>query len=185
MAMDCTGSTLFVGGQFLKASSSGGAYVAEDTLARFDLAAGTLDPWTVPAGTIPSGQKAYALAPTCSRLFVAYGGSNWASAMALDNGTTGNEVWRTTTTGNVQAIAFTGERVVIGGHFTRAGGTARLRIAALIPTTGAVDTTWNPGMDGNWGGPWAMAVEANHLWVGGEFKLVAGISQYYIARFTF
>jgi hypothetical protein len=32
-------------------------------------------------------------------------------------------------------------------------------------------------MDGNWGGPWAMAVEANHVWVGGEFKLVAGCSR--------
>jgi hypothetical protein len=30
-----------------------------------------------------------------------------------------------------------------------------------------------------------MVVQANHLCVGGEFKLVAGISQYYVARFTF
>jgi hypothetical protein len=186
MAMDCTGSTLIVGGQFQKASSSGASYTPEDTLARFDLTNGILDPWTVPAGTIESGQKAYALAPTCTRLFVGYGGHNWASAFALDNGTTGNEVWRATTNGNVQAIAYTGERVVIGGHFTSVmPHTSRARIAALNPATGAVDTTWNPGMEGNWGGPWTMVVEANHLWVGGEFKLVAGISQYYVARFTF
>ena len=58
------------------------------------------------------------MAPTCTRLFVAYGGQNRASAFALDNGNTGNEVWRRGTNGNVQAIAFTGGSVVIGGHFT-------------------------------------------------------------------
>lgn len=90
------------------------------------------------------------------------------------------------TNGNVQAIAFTGDRVIIGGHFVSVNpNTPRARIAALDPATGAVDPTWNPGMEGNWGGPWAMVVESNHLWVGGEFKLVAGISQYFLARFTF
>jgi hypothetical protein len=186
MKMDCTGSTLFVGGQFQRASNTGGPYVATDTIARFDLVNGTLQPWAVPLGTIIANQKAYAIAPTCTRLFVAYGGQNWASAFALDNGNTGNEVWRRGTNGNVQAIAYTGGSVVIGGHFTSVTpNTPRARIAALNPTTGVVDSTWNPGMDGNWGGPWAMAVEANHVWVGGEFKLVAGIAQFHLVRFTF
>jgi hypothetical protein len=185
MVPDCTGGTLFVGGQFLRASSSGMAYVPADTIARFDLVNGVLDPWTVPAGTIPSGQKAYAMTPTCTRLFVAYGGSNWASAFALDDGTTGNELWRRTTNGNVQAIAFTGERVVIGGHFEVIRGQSRPRIAALDPATGNLDMVWNPGITGQWGGPWSMLVEANHLWVGGQFTTVAGQAQYFLTRFTF
>jgi len=40
-------------------------------------------------------------------------------------------------------------------------------------------------IEGQWGGPWDMAVESNHLWVGGQFTLVAGQSQMLITRFTF
>jgi hypothetical protein len=185
MAVDCVGSTIFVGGQLQRASSPGSPYVTRDTIARFDAITGALGAWAVPAGTIPTGQKAYDMAPTCSRLYTAYGGSNWASAFALDNGTTGNELWRTTSNGNVQAIAFTGSRVVIGGHFVTVRNFSRPRIAALDPLTGAVDATWNPMIEGQWGGPWTMAVEGNHLWVGGQFTMVAGMSQMFVTRFTF
>lgn len=139
----------------------------------------------IPPGTIPTGQKVYDMAPTCTRLYAAYGGSNWASSFALDNGSIGNELWRMKTDGNVQAIALAGDRVVIGGHFVSVqGGFSRLRIAALVPETGAVDP-WNPGIDGQWGGPWDMAVESDHLWVGGQFTLVAGVGQTFLTRFTF
>lgn len=63
MARDCSGSTLFVGGQFLRASSSGGPYVAEDTIVRLDLSNGTLDPWTVPPARSPRGRKPTRLLP--------------------------------------------------------------------------------------------------------------------------
>jgi hypothetical protein len=55
----------------------------------------------------------------------------------------------------------------------------------LDPLTGAVDATWIPMIEGQWGGPWAMAVEANHLWVGGQFTLVARVTQMFVTRFTF
>lgn len=185
LSLDCGGTSLFAGGQFRLAAGSGAPYETRETVARFDLATGSLEPWAIPTGTIPTKQKVYDLAPTCTRLYAAYGGSNWASSFALDNGSVGNELWRRKTNGNVQAIALAGDRVVIGGHFVSVeGGYSRLRIAALVPETGAVDA-WNPGIDGQWGGPWDMAVESNHLWVGGQFTLVAGVSQTFITRFTF
>ncbi|MBI3647632.1 MAG: delta-60 repeat domain-containing protein [Actinobacteria bacterium] len=185
MALDCSGSSLFVGGQFRSASSPGGLYVDRETVAQFDLSSGALLDWAIPAGVIPTGQKAYDMAPTCTRLFVGYGGQNWASAFALDDGSTGLEVWRTKTDGNVQAIEFTGDRVVIGGHFLTVAKASYLRIASLDPATGIPDSTWNPGVQGQWGGPWDMAVEDSHLWFGGQFKQVASSAQYFLARFTF
>lgn len=185
LALDCGGTSLFAGGQFRRAAGPGASYETRETIARFDLATGALDPWVIPPGTIPTGQKVYDMAPTCTRLYAAYGGSNWASSFALDNGSIGNELWRMKTDGNVQAIALAGDRVVIGGHFVSVqGGFSRLRIAALVPETGAVDP-WNPGIDGQWGGPWDMAVESDHLWVGGQFTLVAGVGQTFLTRFTF
>jgi hypothetical protein len=186
MALDCTGTTLFAGGQFRRAGGTNSPYETRETIARFNLVTGALDPWAIPVGTIPTGQKAYDMAPTCTRLYAAYGGSNWALSLALDNGSIGNQLWRRNASGNVQAIALAGDRLVIGGHFeSLQGGFVRLRIAALMPATGAVDTVWNPGVDGQWGGPWDMAVEANHLWVGGQFTTVAGVAQTFLTRFTF
>jgi len=185
LALDCGGTSLLAGGQLRRASSPGAPYETRETIARFDLVTGALDPWAIPSGTIPTGQKVYDMAPTCTRLYAAYGGSNWASSFALDNGSVGNELWRRKTDGNVQAIAVAGDRVVIGGHFENVqGGYSRLRIAALYPETGAVDA-WSPGIEGQWGGPWDMAVESNRLWVGGQFTLVAGVSQTFLTRFTF
>jgi hypothetical protein len=56
--------------------------------------------------------------------------------------------------GRVYAIATDGERVIIGGSFTRVKNpatgkwVARERLAAFDATTGDLDLSWNPGTDG-------------------------------------
>lgn len=185
MAWDCTGSTLFVGGQFRSVRVPGGDWVARDTVVRLDPTTGGIDAWAIPAGTIELDQKAYALAPTCTQLNVGYGGRNYAAAFTLTNGSTGMQMWRDTTTGNVQAIAAVGDQVVFGGHFTSVKGVSRVRIAAASAATGVLDPNWHPNIEGQWGGPWGMLVSDNYLYVVGQFTLVAGVSQTFFARFTF
>jgi hypothetical protein len=185
MAVDCTGGSLFVGGQFRRArGTSDATWAPRETVARFDVQTGVLRPWAIPTGTIASGQKAYDLDPTCTQLDVGYGGANYAAAFTLTNGSTGTQLWRTGTTGNVQAIANVGSQVVIGGHFTTIGRVTRNRIAALSMATGALDPAWAPSIEGQWGGPWALLSDGGFLYVGGQFTSVAGHDRDFLARFT-
>jgi hypothetical protein len=185
IAWDCTAQTLFVGGLFRLARGSTAKWQTRETVARFDSIAGRLSPWAIPVGTIDVGQKAYDLAPTCSQLNVAYGGSNYAAAFTLVEGDIGRQLWRTATTGNVQAIALVNNLVVIGGHFTSVAATRRLRIAALVSSSGALDPTWHPDIEGKFGGPWDLLADANRLYVVGHFTLVEGVQQHFFARFSY
>lgn len=184
LAMGCAGDRLFAGGQFRRAGGDGdAAWSARETVAAFDPASGALLAWQVPAGTIEAGQKAYAMAPTCTQLNVAYGGNNRAIAFRLDNGSNGARKWQVNTSGNVQAITVAAGQVVIGGHFTTIGSLTRNRIAALNMSTGAVDPAFNPSLTGQWGGPWALSADASHLYVGGQFTMVGPESRTFFARF--
>jgi hypothetical protein len=184
LAMGCDGDRLFAGGQFRRAGGDGdAAWSARETVAAFDPASGALEAWHVPVGTIEEGQKAYAMAPTCTQLNVAYGGNNRAIAFRLDNGTSGDKKWQVNTSGNVQAITVAGGQIVIGGHFTSIGGLTRNRIAALSMSSGAVDPGFNPSLTGQWGGPWALTADASHLYVGGQFTMVGPESRTFFARF--
>ena len=49
------------------------------------------------------------------RVYVGMGGSDWAAAF---DATTGTQLWRTDTFGQVQDIAVDGDRLIIGGHFS-------------------------------------------------------------------
>lgn len=183
LATGCDGR-LLVGGQFRRARGQGGAaWAPRETVAAFQPSTGALLAWQIPTGTIEEGQKAYAMAPTCTQLNVAYGGNNRAIAFHLDSGASGAKKWQVNTSGNVQAIAVAGGQVAIGGHFTSIGGQARERVAALDMATGALDPAFNPSLTGQWGGPWAMTADANHLYVGGQFTMVGTESRTFLARF--
>src|SRR5215217_1463601 len=45
------------------------------------------------------------------------------------------------------ALSTDGSRLFIGGNFTRVGGLVRQRLAAVDPTTGAVDRNWRADAD--------------------------------------
>jgi hypothetical protein len=185
MTWDCAAQSLFVGGQFRSARGSTGKWQTRETVARFDPVSGRLHPWAIPAGTIEEGQKALDLAPTCSQLNTAYGGSNYAAAFTLSEGDVGRQLWRTSTNGNVQAVENVNDLVVIGGHFTNAAGIRRIRIAALSAASGALDGAWHPDIEGAFGGPWDLLADVNRLYVGGHFTLVEGVAQHYFARFSY
>jgi hypothetical protein len=189
--------TVFAGGKFRNAAGSASkSYSPRETIARFDAASGALDAWAIPAGTIPNDQIASDLALTCERVTAGYLEQNWARSFRLDNGNAGTLVWENKTAGNVQAVTMLGPaKVVIGGHFSNVTEDAgvvpdaqrwpRTRIALLNLSDGSVDPHWAPAIDANFFGPWDLLVDEDHLYVGGEFKTVAGVEQTHFARFTF
>lgn len=75
-----------------------------------------------------------------------------------------------------------GRTLVIGGSFTSVNGTPRARLAR-IRATGEVDTSFNPGANGNF---LALATEplTNALLVAGSFTQMDGQSRVRLAKFT-
>ena len=109
------------------------------------------------------------------------------------NGGTRNRIARLQANGNLDSfdlnvdgpifsIVQSGRNLVIGGNFTSVDGQPRARLAR-IRATGAVDTTFNPGANGN---VLALATEpaTNALLVAGSFTELGGQSRMRLARFT-
>ena len=69
------------------------------------------------------------------------------------------------------ALSSDGSRLFVGGTFTRVGGQARYRLAAVDPSTGAVDANWKANADRP---VLALAVWGTKLYLGGDFTAVAG-----------
>jgi Ca2+-binding RTX toxin-like protein len=69
------------------------------------------------------------------------------------------------------ALSSDGSRLFIGGDFTRVGGLVRGRLAAIDPTTGAVDPKWRADADDT---VFALSASGGKLYFGGAFKTVAG-----------
>jgi hypothetical protein len=77
-------------------------------------------------------------------------------------------------TSKVRAMALSrdGSRLFVGGTFSRVGGTARGRLAAVDPTTGGLVGGWNAvNVEGS---VWALATSVSRLYVGGDFTAVNG-----------
>ena len=76
------------------------------------------------------------------------------------------------TNGTVFDMAQAGDRTIIGGSFTRAGGQPRLTLAAIL-ANGSVDPTFAPSTDGK---VYAVAVSADgsRIFIGGAFTTVNG-----------
>jgi hypothetical protein len=70
--------------------------------------------------------------------------------------------------GEVRTILDVGNRIYIGGTFTRVDGVTRNNLAAINATTGELDPTWNPNANG---GVQALASAAGgtRIYVGGNF----------------
>mgnify|MGYP003287950770 CR=1 FL=1 len=86
------------------------------------------------------------------------------------------------TNGRVNAVAYRGGTVYIGGSFTTVNGQPRNRLAAFNAATGTL-STWNPGANGD-----VRALKASpdgtRLYVGGDFTRVAGVPRYRIAALS-
>ena len=87
------------------------------------------------------------------------------------------------TRGDSQAIAAVGGRVFVGGHFYRAAGVQRDRIAAFSARSGKIVRSWAPRLDE---GVWEITpdVASGGLYVGGDFERIGRKRQSGFARFS-
>jgi outer membrane protein assembly factor BamB len=72
----------------------------------------------------------------------------------------------------VFALATDGSRVFAGGAFENVGGIPVKGLAAIDPTTGTPDPTWQGGVGGGW--IRTLAVDGSRLYLGGGFGYVDG-----------
>jgi hypothetical protein len=109
---------------------------------------------------------------------VAVGFSPPAAAIVSDNPDNGTP----NTNGRVNAIAYLGGTVYIGGSFTTVNGTTRNRLAAFDAASGNL-LSWNPNANGV---VRALKVSpaGTRVYVGGDFSVVAGVARARIAALS-
>jgi hypothetical protein len=139
---------------------------------------------------------AWSLVATPTRLYGGFGKiPNFAAAFRLDNGTSGSQVWKFSTVGNVQKVVLSadGTKLFIGGHFGTGqlqqrvcNNSANLRALALLNTSnGSLDCSWIPQLEpwgDNFQGVWDMLLTPTHVWFSGRFTHVTGVAQQNVAR---
>ena len=93
--------------------------------------------------------------------------------------------WCPNPNGTVQALAFSGSTVYVGGTFTEVGGSLRDHIAAVCATAKCEDevaagnaTAWNPEANA---GVTTLAISGTTVYAGGEFTTVGGETRERIA----
>ena len=126
-------------------------------------------------------------------VFLAAGGSDFTAAYDYESG---QQRWKTDTSGSSQVVAWHQNTVIVGGHFQwvpknrgqQCADNARPntacwhapRLVAMDPGDGDVilqgGTPWNPGICCKYNGVWALLVDQDggKLHVGGEFTKVGG-----------
>jgi hypothetical protein len=77
----------------------------------------------------------------------------------------------------ITSIAISGNKVYVAGGFTKIGGAARNRIAALDATTGLA-TNWNPNANGL---VKTLTVSGSTIYTGGAFTSIGGQNRNYLA----
>jgi hypothetical protein len=192
LAMAPDGNSMFVGGLFTTVDGR-----SRQSVARVDLVDGAINDWAIPFGVINNPQTAWAIVPRGGRVYIGFGhGPNYLAAFHLDTGTTGSQLWRINTVGNVESLALNtaGTTLFAGGHFGTASlqqqvcGNQWLRgLMAVDPATGAISCTWLPQLEphgANFTGAWCMTITDTQLWVGGLFTSVSGVTAHDLARFT-
>jgi hypothetical protein len=98
-------------------------------------------------------------------------------AAAIDAATGQLLAWNPNANGEVRALAVAGQRVYLGGSFSRVGGQTRSRLAAVDATSGAL-TGWNRQVSAKVN---ALATDGSTVWLGGSFTSVGGSSRLRLA----
>jgi trimeric autotransporter adhesin len=98
-------------------------------------------------------------------------------AAAIDAVTGQLLAWNPNVDGEVRALATAGQRVYLGGTFSRVGGQTRRRLAAVDAASGA-PTSWNPQVSAKVN---ALATDGSTVWLGGTFSSVGGQSRLRLA----
>ncbi len=198
-ALAGAGSTLYVGGSF---TTYRGVPGSASRIAKLDANTGALDTTFSPPGALANGFDGIVtcLAPEGNRLFVggffnAYRNvPSSARLLAKLDATTGaidttfgpagasaNGFEWGGAIASVYGLAATGSDVYVGGYFTayRGAPLSANHIAKLDANTGVLDTTFSPSgatANGFDTGVNALAIDATHLFVGGEFTAYRGVA---------
>lgn len=182
-ALALAGTRLYVAGRF---SSLGGG--SQSVLAAIDATTGMLVGGFRP--TFESGGTVGAVVATPDRV---YAGGSFTDAgrrnlVALASGTgavitsfdpaQGATPRPDDTNGSVEALALSGNRLLVGGAFSTVGSRARNHLAALDATTGAVDAAFDPNADADVD---ALLVAGPRLFVGGNFNFLNGRPRHRLA----
>ena len=109
-------------------------------------------------------------------VFAGIGGpGGHATAYRLSNAST---EWSVHTSGDISAVARTGSKLLIGGHFAKVAGRNHRMFAQLVASSGAV-TRRRPSMSGElYPGVLAIEVRDNLARIGGAFDTLAGQRRY-------
>lgn len=179
VANDGTGR-LFVGGDFAsvsaKTSTNKIAAVASTGTGAVDTA------FRAGATNSRSYAPVFDLTSDATRVYAAAAGSGGACA-ALSS-TTGATLWSDHSNGNLQSVRLSGGLLYCAGHFNGVGsflGQTRYKVAAVDPATGALNA-FAPNVNSSQG-PWALAADATHLYMGGDFSSISGVPQPHFAMF--
>ncbi len=195
--MEIVGSTIVAACQ-CDSTVQGGTTKPAKAVIKVDANTGEVFTWTPENLTAASGSFGISVLienhpdtgdPT---VFLAAGGSDFTGAFDLG---TGNQLWKTDTSGSSQVVGWFDDVLYVGGHFewvaqtsgqlcgsngTPNPGCLRLpRLVALDPADGRATPSaspWNPGICCKYNGVWAIEADAGrgHLYVGGEFTKVGG-----------
>ncbi len=88
----------------------------------------------------------------------------------------------------VEVLELAAEGIYVGGNFTGVGGATRRSLARIDTATGAVDTRWNPALDGDnvvsKTFVYDLAATRDGLYVGGRFTSADGEARTSIARLS-
>jgi hypothetical protein len=171
LALAPDGTRLYVAGSF---TTIGGAH--RRYLAAVSPSSGSARSWAPNPGWF-----AYAVTVSSDGTRVYAGGAGTGGRAAAWTPTSNAALWDKTLDGDVNAVALTGGALYLGGHFHTVAGQGREKLAALNPSTGAVDP-WNPGAD-SLAGVYAVRAGGNALHVGGDFTVVGGRTQPRYAQF--
>ena len=171
-ALDLYGDRLIVGGRFTTVDGQPRA-----TLASVSLTSNSLDAWA-PNTTCDRCTLQWDVLADAGAVYTA--GRNAAAVTAYDP-VTGARRWRVTANGDAQALTMSDGLLYAGGHFVEIGSPRQPRtiLAALNPTTGALDPDFRPRFVGTWPGIWALDSTSARLYVGGHFTSAGSVAKRY------
>ena len=177
--------------------TQGGSTRQTKSLVRFDPVTGAHDQSFTPQG---AGVSSFGISVTTdgTNLYLGAGGSDFVAKYAPS----GNQSWKRDTSGSAQAVAVSGDDLIVGGHFLEIADQSGDSCGFKSSNPGTLDPNdecasrerlaaysldgslrpWDPSVTGKYNGVWAIALDAGNVHIGGEFTKVHGVAQTYYAR---
>jgi len=177
-SISISGSTVFVGGDFVSVGGQNRTNVAA-----VDAASGTVQGW------LPNANNAVAAVAVSSNvafaggLFSFIGGQTRSRIAAVDTTTGAASLWNGDASGasaRVNGLALGGTSLYVGGQFGVLGGAFRTNLASLKQSNGQA-TAWNPICDA---AVRTVLFAETAVFVGGDFTAVGGQTHPYFAVFS-